>query len=194
MRAKRVRNFITLLFFSHGTPMLLAGDEWGQSRAGNNNPWCLDNERNWLDWDLMQENADLLRFVRLTAQLANHLPILAEDRFWHATNPDQEGDITWHGTRAGRPDWTPTSRHLAYELIPSSGTERILVLMNAETSKQNFVPAAPPEGTQWHTVIDTGATAPDDVQPESSLPHPVGTPLTVPSHTVVVLFSRPVKA
>ncbi len=193
LRERRLRNFITLLFFSHGTPMLLAGDEWGQSRGGNNNPWCLDNERNWLDWDLAGDNADLLRFVRLTAQLANTLPALAQDRFWRATNPQQEGEITWHGTQPNRPDWTPTSCHLAYELAPPAGSERVLVLLNAETTTQSFSLAPPPEATQWHVVIDTGAKAPDDVHPEASLPHPVGAILKVPSHTVVVLMARPLK-
>ena len=41
---------------SHGTPMLLMGDEAGHTRRGNNNPWCQDNELNWFDWDLPRTN------------------------------------------------------------------------------------------------------------------------------------------
>ena len=131
--------------------------------------------------------------MRLTAHLANTLPVLAQDRFWRATNLQQEGDITWHGAQPNRPDWSATSCHLAYELVPPAGSERVLVLMNAETAAQSFALVPPPEATQWHVVIDTGATAPDDVRPEASLPHPVGAILTVPSHTVVVLMTRPLK-
>ncbi len=193
LRERRIRNFLTLLFFSHGTPMLLAGDEWGQTRQGNNNPWCLDNERNWLDWRLARDNADLLRFVRLTAGLANDLPALATNRFWTATSPRAEGDISWHGLQVGHPDWTTDSRHLAYELIPPSGTERVLVLLNAETTAQTFEMVKPPQGTVWHRIIDTGATPPADVLTESPLPHPTDAAITVPSHTIVVLLCRPLK-
>ncbi len=193
LRERRLRNFLTLLFFSHGTPMLLAGDEWGHTRQGNNNPWCLDNERNWLDWDLARDNDSLVRFVRLAAGLANELPLLARDRFWTATNPELEGDITWHGLKPNKPDWTPTSRHLAYELIPPSGSGRVLVLLNAESAARTFMPVEPPAGTVWHCVIDTGAVPPDDIQLETPLPHPPGKGLPVPKHTVIVLFSRPVR-
>ncbi len=191
LRDRRIRNFITLLFFSHGTPMLLAGDEWGQSRQGNNNPWCLNNERNWLDWDLASANSELLRFVRLTAQMANKYPLLASNRFWQATSPGQEGDITWHGLLPHEPDWTTTSCHLAYELIPETGSERLLVLLNAESTPRAFLPVAPPEGTVWQRVIDTGAIAPDDFTLESPGPHPVGTTISVPPHTIIILIARP---
>jgi len=190
LRERRIRNFLTLLFFSHGTPMLLAGDEWGQTRQGNNNPWCLDNERNWLAWNLAQDNADLLRFVRLTARLANHLPVLVTDRYWTATNPDREGDITWHGLQPNRPDWTATSRHLAYELIPPRGSERVLVLLNTEAVPRSFALVVPPPGTSWCRVIDTAAPAPDDIQPEIILRQQVDGPITVASHTVVVLLAQ----
>ena len=37
------------LFLSNGTPMLLAGDEFGNSQQGNNS-YCQDNPITWLDW------------------------------------------------------------------------------------------------------------------------------------------------
>lgn len=190
LRERRIRNFITLLFFSHGTPMLLAGDEWGQSRQGNNNPWSLDNERNWLDWNLADSEADLLRFVRLTAQLANEYPLLATNRFWRATSPGQEGDITWHGLLPHKPDWSALSRHLAYELIPETGTERLLVILNAESTAHAFTLVPPPEGTVWQCVIDTGAASPADFDLKQPRRHPVANTISVGAHTIMVLVSR----
>jgi glycogen operon protein len=188
LRERRVRNFLVLLFFSHGTPMLLAGDEWGQTRAGNNNPWCQDNERNWLDWKQETAEAGLLRFVRLVADLANHLPQLATDRFWRASSPEVEGDITWHGMLPNRPDWTAKSHHLAYELIPRSGTGRVLVLLNAEPDTREFTLPAAPAGTAWHLVVDTGAPSPHDFRDVPVLPV---TPVRLPTHTVMVLRALP---
>ena len=44
VRDRQKRNFLATLFFSHGTPMLLAGDEFGRSQMGNNNGYCQDSE------------------------------------------------------------------------------------------------------------------------------------------------------
>lgn len=191
LRDRRQRTFLTLLFFSHGTPMLLAGDEWGQSRQGNNNPWCLDNERNWLDWNLARDNADLLRFVRLLIRLTSAVPPLADDLFWTATDPDREGDISWHGLRPNRPDWTATSARLAYELLPPQGNARALVLLNAEAKAQEFTVTPPPEGARWYRVIDTGAPPPADITIEDALPHSGPAPVKVLPYAAVVLCARP---
>jgi isoamylase len=51
LRARQKRNFLATLFFSQGMPMLLAGDEFGRCRVGNNNAYCQDNELSWLDCD-----------------------------------------------------------------------------------------------------------------------------------------------
>ena len=50
-RARQQRNFLTTLFVSQGTPMLLGGDEMGRTQGGNNNGWCQDNEISWYDWE-----------------------------------------------------------------------------------------------------------------------------------------------
>ena len=49
-RARVQRGLLATVFFSHGTPMLLAGDEFGRTQRGNNNAYCQDNEISWLDW------------------------------------------------------------------------------------------------------------------------------------------------
>jgi isoamylase len=61
-RALRRRNMLATLFLSQGTPMLLAGDEFGHSQGGNNNAYCQDNETGWIDWETADE--DLLAFTR----------------------------------------------------------------------------------------------------------------------------------
>ncbi|MFR6589900.1 MAG: hypothetical protein ACLURV_06950 [Gallintestinimicrobium sp.] len=50
-----MKNALALLLFSQGTLMLTAGDEFGQSREGNNNPYCQDNEISWLNWKLTEK-------------------------------------------------------------------------------------------------------------------------------------------
>src|SRR5437763_6759684 len=67
LRLRQMRNFMATLLLSQGTPMILAGDEFGWSRSGNNNAYCQDNEINWLDWSAVDEDgralADSLRML-----------------------------------------------------------------------------------------------------------------------------------
>ncbi|MDS1141562.1 glycogen debranching protein GlgX [Pusillimonas sp. SM2304] len=50
LRDTVLRSMLACTFFSNGTPMLLAGDEFGNSQEGNNNAYCQDNAVSWLDW------------------------------------------------------------------------------------------------------------------------------------------------
>ena len=56
-RRQRIRNFMTLLFLSRGVPMFVAGDEYGRTQNGNNNPWCLDTIGIWNNWAAAGSNA-----------------------------------------------------------------------------------------------------------------------------------------
>lgn len=58
---QQIKSFCCLLFLSHGTPMLCAGDEFMNTQGGNTNPYNQDNETTWLNWDLLQKNQDIVR-------------------------------------------------------------------------------------------------------------------------------------
>ena len=57
LRARQQRNLLATLLLSQGTPMLLAGDEFGRTQQGNNNAYCQDDEISWVDWDGIDEPA-----------------------------------------------------------------------------------------------------------------------------------------
>jgi len=162
LRLRQIRNFLCLLFLSHGTPMLLMGDEVRQSRNGNNNPWCQNNERNWFNWNLVQKNAGLLEFTKNLIKLARNLDSLTEDRFWLATSPEKTGDITWHRLQPGKPDWTPESHCIAFSLTPGPDAQEILVLFNASDDEQEFNLPSDSDGDFWNVVVDTSQPAPND--------------------------------
>ncbi len=69
LRARQIRNAVTLNLLSVGTPMLMMGDEVRRTQLGNNNAYCQNNELSWFDWSLCQTHADLHRFVKLLIQL-----------------------------------------------------------------------------------------------------------------------------
>ena len=92
LRARQVRNFLFTLFLSQGVPMLLAGDEMGRSQQGNNNAYCQDNEISWMNWALVEENRDLLRFVQGLIRLRKEHPIRRRRRFFsRSPNPRHRG-------------------------------------------------------------------------------------------------------
>lgn len=64
LRYRMIRNACAVLMCSRGTPMFLAGDEFGNTQNGNNNCYCQDNELSWLDWRLLEKNRELFEFFR----------------------------------------------------------------------------------------------------------------------------------
>ncbi len=192
LRRRQVRNFLCLLLLANGTPMLWMGDELGHTRRGNNNPWCQDNELNWLDWERAADHADLQRFVRLLAAVAAGCGPLREDRWWTVTGPDSTGDLTWHGVEPGKPDWRPASRRLAYSLGDADPDgARLHVMLNAADTAADFTPPLPRPGRTWHRLADTAAAAPADIHEPDTAPALGAGPCRVAAHAVALLLERP---
>ncbi|UVC31948.1 glycogen debranching protein GlgX [Pantoea sp. SOD02] len=117
VRERQKRNFLATLLFSHGTPMLLAGDEFGRSQLGNNNGYCQDSEISWLHWENLPPSADALRdFTRHVLALRAKQPLLRRESWrdgmeikWFNAGggfqqADQWDDGTTLGVYLGRPD------------------------------------------------------------------------------------------
>lgn len=64
LRRRQRLNMLATLLFSQGTPMLLAGDELGQSQGGNNNAYAQDNEIAWINWSNIDTDPAFLDAVR----------------------------------------------------------------------------------------------------------------------------------
>ncbi|QYD71841.1 glycogen debranching protein GlgX [Paraburkholderia edwinii] len=82
LRERQKRNLLATLLFSQGTPMMLAGDEFGRTQHGNNNAYCQDNEISWVDWEGIDDRGRaLIGFVRKLTALRHALPVLRRGRF-----------------------------------------------------------------------------------------------------------------
>lgn len=111
LRMQQRRNFLTTLFLSQGTPMLLAGDEVGRTQGGNNNTYCQDNELSWLDWDMswLPENRELLAFTQRLIQIRRQHPIFRRRHFFRGIHGEQVRDIFWFkpdGCEIDDDEWT----------------------------------------------------------------------------------------
>ena len=158
LRQRQMRNFLTLLFISQGVPFLSQGDEFGRTQGGNNNAYCQDNETAWVDWDLAEKNAGLLRFTRMMIALRKKHFALSREQFVNR--------VSWHGTKVGDPDWTGQKRVLAFQLHGWHGKPDLFVIFNAHWEWQKF--CLPPRNGQWRwkRLVDTNLTVPEDIVEE----------------------------
>ncbi len=76
LRYRMIRNACAILMCSRGTPMFLAGDEFGNTQYGNNNAYCQDNEISWLNWELLEKNRDLFEFFKFMIAYRRKHPII----------------------------------------------------------------------------------------------------------------------
>ena len=105
LRSRRQRNMLATVFLSQGTPMLLAGDEMGNSQQGNNNAYCQDNEIGWVNWD--KADLGLQEFVRALSNFRDAHPVLYQHRFLHGAQrrSDGYGDVEWTDFAGGELQW-----------------------------------------------------------------------------------------
>jgi len=167
MRLQQMKNYLAILLLSHGTPMLLMGDEVRRSQQGNNNAYCQDNELSWFNWDALTQQADMLRFVTEMISFHQKYRAFATELFWD-NNPaspanDDRPQIRWHGPHLNQPDWGYHSHTLAYELSHSASGEHLYVAFNAYWESIRFELPVLPDGQHWRRMIDTALPAPHDI-------------------------------
>ena len=175
LRRKLAKNVFAILLLSQGVPMLYAGDEFLNSQQGNNNGYCQDNELSWLDWGMVDQNADILRFAQQMIALRKRHSALMRRRFLTG-RPTEEShlpDITWHGTLvSSTPCWQdPEARKLTFTLAGIEVNEPDLhIIMNMDDQKKDIeLPVI--EGKRWCLAVDTTKPSPEDiVKPEDQKP------------------------
>ncbi|BDA40513.1 Isoamylase 1, chloroplastic [Coccomyxa sp. Obi] len=155
LRARQMRNLAAALLLSHGTPMILMGDEYGHSKGGNNNTYCHDSPLNWFNWT--QAAADPTGYARYFRHMVHFRRTHAELRrssFVHA------GAITWHGKVPNEPDWTEESRLVAYTLSNSTGGGLYIAFNTSHKPQVVQLPSWP--NRTWQLISDSGQVAPFD--------------------------------
>ena len=170
LRQRQMRNLLSTLLLSQGTPMLLAGDEFGRTQGGNNNAYCQDNEVSWIDWDLLESGAEQVQFVRQLCALRHRYPILRRNRFLTGAIDEELEirDVSWinaSGAPMQEAEWLDTSMRCFGMLLDGRarptglrqrGTEAtLLLLFNAHHDFVEFTLPAYPYGRAWQLLLDT---------------------------------------
>ena len=202
LRARQQRNFLATLLLSQGVPMISHGDELGRTQLGNNNGYCQDNEITWVDWDLQDDEDQLLAFTQSIIRLRRENPVFRRRRFF-AGSPDHGGesdlgDIAWLTANADHmdePAWrNPAARSVMVFLNgsaipePDKRGERtlgdsFLVMFNAHHEPITFTLPDEEYGRVWIPEVDTAAR---EIDAEEFEP---GWQIQVDGRSVVVLRS-----
>ncbi|MCW5881784.1 MAG: glycogen debranching protein GlgX [Anaerolineae bacterium] len=160
LRRRQIKNLLTILLLSQGTPMLLMGDEMRRTQWGNNNAFDQDNELSWLDWGNLERHADVLRFTQTLLRFRRHSRLFHDRSFWITPGGTE---IHWHGLALGWPDWGAESRVLAFELSNAAAAEHLHVMINAYWQPLNFELPSLTTGRTWHRLVDTALDSPYDI-------------------------------
>ncbi|SDV51580.1 glycogen debranching protein GlgX, partial [Chitinasiproducens palmae] len=171
LRERQKRNLLATLLFSQGTPMILAGDEFGRTQQGNNNAYCQDNEISWVDWEGIDDDGRALTdFVRNLLTLRRTLPVLRRSRFltgaWNEALQVQ--DVKWlapDGAELSPEQWQdPTMRCFGMLIdgrAQATGIRRpasdatLLLVFNAHHDVVNFELPTVPGSESWTCMVDT---------------------------------------
>ncbi|MGV3531260.1 MAG: glycogen debranching protein GlgX [Chthoniobacteraceae bacterium] len=176
LRARQQRNFLVTLLLSQGVPMLLAGDEFGQTQHGSNNAYCQDSPIAWLDWNLSAEQRALLEFTREVIRLRKSQPVFRRRHFFlgRPIHGPEIKDLYWlkpDGTEMSDADWnTGQARSLGMILPGNQITERgeqgepiagqtLGILFNAHYEPIDFRLGVRRRDLVWSCIIDTAATS-----------------------------------
>lgn len=205
LRRKQIRNAIAFNLLTQSTPMILAGDEFGNTQGGNNNPYCIDGPVTWLNWNDLNKNSDIFEFVKKCLELRNNNKILHMDRPFRMTDYCECGcpDISLHGEEAWKVETDDLTRHFAmlyatiYSEVDNNGkrlkdkvkqdkkTGYIYIAVNMHWSEHTFaIPKLQP-GSEWEIVINTG----DDKYVATKLPADLKK-ITVKERSIIVIMSK----
>jgi glycogen operon protein len=192
LRARQVRNFMTILFLSQGVPMILAGDELLRTQTGNNNAWCHDDEIGWIDWSLAETNAGMLRFMRALIALRRRHPSLMRRSFLAGARKGRAGvDIAWHGVALGEPRWRDSgARVLGFTLAAAAADEADLHAVLNMSPRAFHAPLPVRPGGRWHRAIDTWRALPQDIVEPGEQVAVDASSVLVHGFSVVVLEGR----
>jgi len=162
IRRRQRLNMMASLLLSQGTPMLLAGDEFGHTQNGNNNGYAQDNEICWLDWSLQDEDPEFLEQVRDLIWLRREHALLRIDDYVHGIL--QQGpeniEIRWinkHGEAKKSEEWAVSSAFavLIEETSTAEPGSALAILINRYGEALNLQLPETRNPTEWHVAFST---------------------------------------
>ncbi|WP_375411593.1 glycogen debranching protein GlgX [uncultured Bradyrhizobium sp.] len=170
LRLRQMRNLLATVLLARGTPMILAGDEFGRTQRGNNNAYAQDNEISWLDWEGIDDDGwDLRNFTQQLIEIRQRQPLFHRGRFLTGAFNEELGvkDVTWFDPSASEMEpgqWNDSSARCLQMLldgraqptgIRQKGSDLTLLLMfNAYHEPVEFT-FPDVSGRVWKLLVET---------------------------------------
>ncbi|MEM7457440.1 MAG: glycogen debranching enzyme, partial [Planctomycetota bacterium] len=179
MRLRQLKNMFATLLLSQGVPMIVAGDEFRRTQRGNNNAYCQDNDISWLNWDFVNTNSELVRFVRSVIEFRRNQPAVRREHFLTGLPGSKDGwaDVSWFSALGTAVDWHSNELPIICVLAAPpenqdpQGTGRdVLLMMNSSSNPSKFQIPTMCRTKTWRLFIDTSKSQPGDIYPEMDGP------------------------
>ena len=168
LRFQMMKNACMSLMCSRGTPMFLSGDEFGDTRFGNNNPYCQDNETSWLNWNRLAENRKLYSFFKKMIWFRREHPAIRSNQ-----EPSTTGfpAVSVHTNRPWDSAIGPATKALAicYAGKTSQGEDLVYMALNVYWEGQKFELPKLPDGYEWRCFADTALDGTGKVDNSSAI-------------------------
>lgn len=183
MRRRQRLNFLATLFLSQGTPMLLGGDEFGNSQQGNNNAYAQDNITGWLDWTGLEEDMMFRDSVANLIALRRSLPCFQQSEFLHGPQASGRDRSYVEWRQPGGTPMTPAGWQVAEAICmhvspATQSAPHLALLLNPSNGSCEFTL---PQQNQWRLVFCSNDLLANSLQ---------GSSLTIEGKTVAVLSTE----
>lgn len=195
LRLRQMKNAVTILLMSQGTPLLYGGDEFANTQGGNNNPYCQDNDTAWIKWNQTEMGRELLAYTKFMIGMRKAHRILHSRTMLRGIDTLSCGfpDISFHGREAWRPDTSPASRCVGimycgfYAADGEQEDERFFyIAVNMHWEVDYLGLPKLPKGKLWTYAASTGREIPEIEENASSQE------ICVPARTIVLCTTRDV--
>ena len=202
LRLRQMKNALSLVFLSQGTPLIYSGDEFGNTQEGNNNPYCQDNAIAWIKWNHTESGNALLQYTKMLIKFRKSHPIL------HSMMPLKGmdylscgyPDISYHGREAWRPDISPASRSIGimycghYGEIDGHKDDTFFYIgINLHWNAYYFGLPQLPKGKEWTLYVSTDPKEESSTKQGAEELSEAVQEIYVGPRTVVIYMSRDVQ-
>lgn len=174
LRLKQIKNGLSFLFLSQGVPYLFSGDELANTRYGNNNAYCQDNETWYVKWKTNKFSDEILSFTRKMIALRKSHSVLHMDEELKIMDSIGCGypDISYHGTEAWRPDTTYISRMVGIMLcgkyVKNVEEDSLYIAVNMHWQPHELALPKLQKGMEWVRVFSTSEIKQETVSKDES--------------------------
>ena len=184
IREKQMRNAITFLMLSKGTPVIVAGDEFGNSQGGNNNPYCQDNVVTWLNWKDLTKNQEQFEYTKkMIAFMKEHCLLKKTKEQVVRRNGEEYPYMSFHGVDAWKLDWSEANEE-AGGILYYDDCFYLYIGFNMNWQESTLALPNIPGNHEWEVVLDTSK------EQEGQFIGEKDKNLTIPPRTIKIIAAK----